>query len=205
MNYSALAIVSIVVLAALALLFRDDHDRNYEKNGKPRPAPPAPAARQQAAVRTEAAPARTKPARKHPTPLPERELTWTYLYSLEYDAGLPRETMCTQIAGPWFYCTSSDAGPVNGTIRAEPANPEDPRAQMVVRADGKKLGYLPRYALDRYETFNEGNRVCPFAGRIVLGRRGYIRGDIMIALPESRDFVKEKLTEFLEPVGNRPV
>lgn len=69
---------------------------------------------------------------------------------------------------------------------------------MVIRADGKKLGYIPHAALDEYEDFNEDDLTCPFAGRIKITRQGYIWADILVALPESMEFVLEELTAYVE-------
>ena len=103
-----------------------------------------------------------------------------------------------QITGMRYYCHLEDLGPINGTVRPEPDNPHDPRAQVVIRSDGKKLGYIPRFALDEYEDFNEYGHVCPFAGLVKVDHNGYMHADILVALPESMDFVKEELTDYLE-------
>ena len=124
--------------------------------------------------------------------------SWSYLYSLTYDEGLSGETMRTEIAGMRYYCAFADEGLVNGIVQPEPENPHDPRAQVVIRADGKKLGYIPRYALEEYENFNVDNLVCPFAGRVTVDNKGYMRADILVALPESREFVKDALSAFVE-------
>ena len=61
-----------------------------------------------------------------------------------------RKTMEAEIAGLRYYCSLVDIGPIRGEVRAEPDNAHDPRAQAVVRADGKLLGYIPRAALDEH-------------------------------------------------------
>ena len=127
----------------------------------------------------------------------ERPLSWTYLYSLKFDDSLAEETMRTEITGMRYYCSFADVGLVNGIVQPEPENPHDPRAQMVIRADGKKLGYIPRYALDEYWSVTGGHLVCPFAGRITVDSKGYMRADIAVALPANRGFVKEKLSDFI--------
>ena len=128
----------------------------------------------------------------------ERPLSWSYLSSLDYDEDIDGDTMETEITGMRYYCSFSDVGPVNGIVRPEPGNPNDPRAHVVIRADGKKLGYIPRTALDEYADFNEDDLTCPFAGRIKITRQGYIWADILVALPESLEFVKAELTEFVD-------
>lgn len=156
----------------------------------PKPLEPAPVVKPVAA--RPAAP--TAPSRF----VSERPLSWTYLYSLQYDESLPSRTMRTEIAGMRYYCAFADIGLVNGIVRPEPGNPHDPRARLVLRADGKKLGYIPRFALDEYENFNDGDLVCPFAGRIRVDSKGYMRADILVALPQSRETVKEELSSFTE-------
>lgn len=106
--------------------------------------------------------------------------------------------METEITGMRYYCTMADVGLVNGTVRPEPGNPHDVRAQVVIRADGKKLGYIPRRDLDEYEDFNDDDLVCPFAGEVKVDPNGYMHANILVALPESLKFVKEELTEYLK-------
>ena len=193
-------ILAAVVLFLLVVIFRDDNDGHYNKRGetrrpailppeqpkKPKPAQQAPRPKQPVSLKSEAQSA------------PKRLLTWTFLYNLKYNGTIVGDTMETEITGLQYYCSPSDLGPVNGTIWHEPNNPKDPRARVVIRDDGKKLGYLPRYALNEYEAFNDKNLVCPFAGRIRVDQRGFLRADIRVALPESREFVKEKLSEYLD-------
>jgi hypothetical protein len=182
----------IIFFAAIAFaLYLIFHD-NQEGEGKPsgrttlyRPETPAPS-------RTPSRTPTPTPAVKPPV-VPNRGLSWTYLYNLKYDDRLSGDVMETQITGMRYYCGLADVGPVNGIIRPEPTNPHDPRAQMVVRADGKKLGYIPRYALPEYEDFNPDNHVCPFVGQVTVDRKGYMNADIFVALPKSREFVKEEL------------
>ena len=157
----------------------------------PKPLEPAPAIKPVAA--RPAAP--TAPNRN----VAERPLSWSYLNTLDYDEDIEGDTMETEITGMRYYCSFADIGPVNGIVRPEPGNPQDPRAQVVIRADGKKLGYIPRTALDDYEDFNGDNLVCPFAGRIKITRQGYIWAEILVALPESLEFVKAELTEYVNP------
>ena len=133
-----------------------------------------------------------------PLAVPQRELSWSYLYTLEYDDGIVADVLETEIAGMRYYCGLADLGPVNGVVKPEPDNPHDPRAQVVIRADGKKLGYLPRTSLNVYGEFNPDKRVCPFAGRVKVTRQGYIWAEILVALPLSRDFVKDQLSAYLE-------
>lgn len=178
-------ILALAILLVLAVFFHNDHDRSYDKRGD--------------AAHTYH-PEVQAPARSRPTPKPavEQTLSWTYLYALEYDGRLVADTMDAEVTGMRYYCKPSEIGPVNGIIQPEPANPHDHRAQAVIRADGKKIGYLPRYALDEYESFNKGNLICPFAGRVTVDGKGYMQGVIRIALPLSREFAKKELSGFLE-------
>ena len=135
------------------------------------------------------------PARREPA---ERELSWSYLYKLEYDESLVGDVMETEVTGMRHYCSLADLGPVNGIIQPEPENPHDPSAQVVIRADGKKLGYIARNTLPEYQNFNPTNAVCPFAGHVKVTRQGYIWADILVAIPMDRDYVKEELTAYMD-------
>ncbi len=136
--------------------------------------------------------------------VPERSLSWGYLSSLEYDEGCgwgvgpDMDTMRTEITGMRYHCSLSDVGPVNGFVKPEPENEHDPNAQVVVRADGKVLGYIPRTALPEYGDFNRRGLTCPFAGYVKVSRQGYLWADILVALPTDRDFVESALTSYLE-------
>lgn len=193
-----IAILIAATVFALVLIFRDDHDKTYDRRGdsgrKYRPETKPPVITRREPVKQEPV---DKTAVRRP-PVPERNLSWSFLSSLEYDDLIIGDTLETEITGMRYYCTLADVGPVNGTVRPEPDNPHDPRAQVVIRSDGKKLGYIPRYALDDYEDFNEDGLVCPFAGVVKVDPNGYIHADILVALPESMDFVKEELTDYIE-------
>ena len=97
-----------------------------------------------------------------------------------------------------YHCSLADVGPVNGFVKPEPDNPHDPEAQVVVRADGKVLGYIPKVALPEYANFNRRGMTCPFAGYVKVSHQGYLWADILVALPTGRDFVKSALTAYLE-------
>lgn len=204
-------ILAAAFLFAIFVLFRDDHDEfsgSYNKDDgtkRKRFASQKPTAlnnplpRQQTAVQP-----RDKTAVRTPDKILrdyERALrptlSWSYLYRLEYDEDLEQDTMETEIVGMNYYISESDIGPVNGIVKPEPGNPHDHRAQVVIRSDGKKLGYLPRHSHDEYELFNMDGIVCPFAGEIIMDKNGFFHADILIALPESRDFVKEELSDYL--------
>ena len=166
----------------------------------PKPLEPAPRVVKPAAARTAMPTVPVAPAAA--SSAPERKLSWTYLYDLEYDEDVIGDTLETEITGMRYYCSLADLGPVNGVVQPEPENPHDPHAQVVIRADGKKLGYIPKNALPEYEDFNPDDLVCPFAGHVKVTRQGYMWADILVALPESRDFVKEELTAYLVEAGD---
>lgn len=80
----------------------------------------------------------------------------------------------------------------------EPENSHDPQAQVVIRSDGKKLGYIARNTLPQYQSFNPTNAVCPFAGHVKVTRQGYIWAEILVATPADRDYVKEELSAYVD-------
>ena len=127
-------------------------------------------------------------------------MSWAYLSSLDYDEDIEGDTFDTEITGMRYYCSFADVGPVNGIVKPEPENPHDPRAHVVLRADGKKLGYIPRGALDDYEAFNGDDLVCPFAGRVMVTRQGSLWADILVALPESLEFVRGELSAYVDSI-----
>ena len=196
-------LVVFLVIIGLVILLSNDHDRSYDKKERRMTLPPeVPKPKPQPQPKPEPAPKpqpqpQPKP-KEPPKEEPQRTLTWTYLYGLDYDGSLPEETMETEVTGMRYYCSLADVGPVNGIIRPEPDNPHDPRAQVVIRADGKQLGYIPRYALDEYENFNDHNVVCPFAGTVSVDNKGYMMAFILVTLPVSREFVKEELTGYMD-------
>lgn len=176
----------------------------------PRPLEPAPRPRVVEPQPNVAQPRPARPARPlAPTVDPfatgrERSLSWGYLSSLEYDEGCgwgvgpDMDTMRTEITGMRYHCTLADVGPVNGFVKPEPENEHDPNAQVVVRADGKVLGYIPKVALPEYANFNRRGMTCPFAGYVKVSRQGYLWADILVALPTNRSFVESALTAYLE-------
>ncbi len=179
-------LLTALFIFIMIFIFRDDDEGNYNRkeNGKPKNK------------------SGHLPKRKtyQPAILPityqEPPLSWGYLDSLKYDKDLLDEVMETEIVGLRYYCMPSDRGLVNGTVRPEPDNPHDPRAQVVIRADGKKLGYLPMKSHDEYEDFNYTNCICPFAGEITIDKKGYMHAEILVALPQSKFFVKERLATY---------
>ena len=181
-------ILIAAVVFALFVILRDNNDgAAYNKKEE--------SGRSAAILPTE----QMKPAKaKASAANAEKGLSWSYLYYLDYYSDLRADLMETEVTGMRYYCSLADVGLVNGTVSPEPNNPHDPRAQVVIRADGKKLGYIPRTALRGYEEFNPRNLVCPFVGRVSVDRQGYMKADIMVALPVSRDWVKKQLSDSIK-------
>ena len=151
-------ILAAVVFVVLVLIFRDDHDRRYDqRSGSERQ------------YHAEKQTPRQAPAQAS-APRPEPRTN-------------ARKTMESEIAGLRYYCSLVDIGPISGVVRAEPDNAHDPRAQAVVRADGKLLGYIPRAALDEFEAFNPKNLPCPFTGRITVDTSNHLYGTLHITQP----------------------
>lgn len=210
--------IAIIVLALYLILHdrgegegksRRTQNRTGYRPEQPGPVPQTPVVpKTQAPVSPAPKPLEPAPAIKPVAPRPaaptvrtlnimERPLSWEYLSTLDYDEDIDGDTMEAEIAGMKHYCTLADLGPVNGIIKPEPENPHDPRAHVVLRADGKKLGYIPRSMLDDFEDFNGDDLVCPFAGQIKATPQGFLWADILIALPESLEYVLEELTEYV--------
>lgn len=126
------------------------------------------------------------------------EIDLSFLDTLTYYGDLEEETDTFDIAGLRYHCTAHDCGKVVGIVKPDPSNAHDPRAQAVVRADGKLLGYIPRAQLDWYEDFNEQNVPCPFVGEIELDRAdARLVAEIKVILPSSRTFVEEEIQDEL--------
>ena len=274
------AILGIIVVVALVLIFRDDHDDSYNKNEKSyrRPEPPKPQANAQPGQsrpyqRTEAESApkveRPKTEKKAAGPslkeqilgeieaaiqsarkdlgepmsmvreamdaaktaldgaMKEAQKGWTasgasdideqeqpepeeedwedeeevdlsFLDKLDYSEDLEENSETFDIAGLRYHCTVHDCGKIVGIVRPEPSNVHDPRAQAVIRSDGKLLGYIPRTQLDWYEDFNEENLECPFVGEIELDRgSARLIAEIKVIMPVSREYVEEEIEDEL--------
>ena len=181
-------ILIAAVVFVLFVILRKDDDGVYNRRSAGRDAKPSAVLPEQVHFQQKAEAKQEK----------EGTLSWSYLYFLDYYADLGSDLMQAKVTGMRYYCSLADVGVVNGTVRPEPENPHDPRAQVVIRADGKKLGYIPRTELQGYEEFNPRNLVCPFAGRVSVDSQGYMKADIMVVLPVSRDFVKKQLSDYME-------
>ena len=199
------AILGIIVIVALFLIFRDDHDDSYNKSEKPRPmAQPIKAQiieEVQAAV-TEAKKDWNLPEAKQVDdeefPDDDEELDLSFLDNIDYSEDLEENTETFDITGLRYHCTVHDCGKIVGIVKPEPSNVHDPRAQAVYRNDGKLLGYIPRTQQDWYEDFNEENVPCPFVGEIELDRSSArLIAEIKVIIPSSREYVEEEIKDEL--------
>lgn len=239
------AILGIIVVVALFLIFRDDHDSSYnnsynkkekgtkEKGPKAEKKASGASLRDQLLGEIEAAIQDAKEGMKEPMSLVkeamdeaksainsamrEAQKGWTttgspdideqmqpdpeepdlsFLDTLDYDENLKENTETFDIWGLRYHCTVYDCGPIVGIVKPEPSNAHDPKAQAVIRADGKLLGYIPRTQMNWYEDFNEGLIPCPFVGKLEEDSSGLV-AEIKVILPVSRDYVQEEIEQGL--------
>ena len=191
------AIIIIATVVALFLIFRDDHNSDYNKSEKgyrkssgtsssaPKPNPLKSEIEKEETVEEE-------PEEEEEEE--EEEVDLSFLDKIDYYEDLEENTETFDITGLRYYCTVHDCGKIVGIVKPELSNTHDPRAQAVIRNDGKLLGYIPRTQQDWYEDFNEQNVVCPFVGEIELDRsNGSLIAEIKVIIPSSRDFVEEQI------------
>lgn len=207
------AIIIIATVVALFLIFRDDHNSDYNKSekgyrkssGNPRATTASPTPRPnplkteiEKAIK-EAQNTWTPPVQEEveePLEEDEEEVDLSFLDKIDYYEDLEENTETFDITGLRYYCTVHDCGKIIGIVKPEPSNTHDPRAQAVIRNDGKLLGYIPRTQQDWYEDFNEQNVVCPFVGEIELDRsNASMIAEIKVIIPSSREFVEEQIEE----------
>lgn len=205
-----------VVLVALFLIFRDDHDKSYNKNEHSSPKPPQhkpeppssvfPSVKQSAHYAHDVAEEFEKDVEERGEYGSEQEEDYdeeethfdlSFLLSLDYDEDLDENTETFDITGLRYHCTEKDCGPIVGYVKPDPSNVHDVRAQAVIRSDGKLLGYIPRPQLDDYEDFNEDDVVCPFVGEIEQDGRGWLIGEIKAIIPTSIEFVRDEIEDGL--------
>ena len=127
---------------------------------------------------------------------PEEEADLAFLDTLDYYEDLAENAETFDIAGLRYHCTVKDCGRIVGIVKPEPSNVHDSRAQAVIRADGKLLGYIPRTQQDWYEEFNEANVDCPFVGEIEIDpSTASLIAEIKVIIPVSREFVQEEIED----------
>lgn len=196
------AIIIIVTVVALFLIFRDDHDSNYNKSEKGYRKSSSPASKP-SPLKNEIDNAIkdiqstwTPPIQEEVEEVEEEDdedLDLSFLDNLEYFEDLEENTETFDINGLRYYCTVHDCGKIVGIVRPEPSNTHDPRAQAVIRNDGKLLGYIPRTQQDWYEDFNEQNVICPFVGEIEVDHQGWMQAEIKVIIPTSREYVEQEI------------
>ena len=219
------AILDIIVVVALFLIFRDDHDDSYNKSekgqrkaqqtrsfshtqGQAQPMKASgPSLKEQILGEIEQAineaqkgwnATGTQTDVDEQFPDEEEGLDLSFLDNIDYSDDLEENTETFDITGLRYHCTVHDVGKIVGIVKPEPSNVHDPRAQAVYRNDGKLLGYIPRTQLDWYEDFNEENVPCPFVGEIELDRSSArLIAEIKIIIPSSREYVEEEIKDEL--------
>ena len=200
------AILGIVVVVALFLIFRDDHDDSYNRKEtsyrqpeKPKVQTPTQPQVQIPTYTPKPTPV-VKPVPKVVVPEPnvEEEVDLSFLDKIDYSEDLEENTETFDITGLRYHCTVKDCGKIVGYVKPEPSNVHDARAQAVIRSDGKLLGYIPRTQLDWYEDFNEQNVPCPFVGEIELDRgSARLIAEIKVIIPTSKEFVENEIVDEL--------
>ncbi len=219
------AILGIIVVVALFLIFRDDHDDSYNKSekgqrkaqqtrsfshtqGQSQPMKASgPSLKEQILGEIEQAineaqkgwnTTGTQTDVDEQFPDDDEELDLSFLDNIDYSDDLEENTETFDITGLRYHCTVHDCGKIVGIVKPEPSNVHDPRAQAVYRNDGKLLGYIPRTQLDWYEDFNEENVPCPFVGEIELDRSSArLIAEIKVIIPSSREYVEEEIKDEL--------
>ena len=218
------AILGIIVVVALFLIFRDDHDDSYNKSekgqwkaqqtrsfshtqGQAQPMKASgPSLKEQILGEIEQAineaqkgwnTTGTQTDVDEQFPDEDEELDLSFLDDIDYSDDLEENTETFDITGLRYHCTVHDVGKIVGVVKPEPSNVHDPRAQAVYRNDGKLLGYIPRTQLDWYEGFNEENVPCPFVGEIEVDGRGWLIAEIKVIIPSSREYVEEEIEDEL--------
>ena len=219
------AILGIIVVVALFLIFRDDHDDSYNKSekgqrkaqqtrsfshtqGQAQPMKASgPSLKEQILGEIEQAineaqkgwnATGTQTDVDEQFPDEEEGLDLSFLDNIDYSDDLEENTETFDITGLRYHCTVHDVGKIVGIVKPEPSNVHDPRAQAVYRNDGKLLGYIPRTQLDWYEDFNEENVPCPFVGEIELDRSSArLIAEIKVIIPSSREYVEEEIKDEL--------
>jgi hypothetical protein len=203
------AIIIIATVVALFLIFRDDHNSDYNKSEKgyrkssgttssstttPRPNP----LKSEIEKAIKEAKSTWAPAQEEEPEEEEEEFDLSFLDKIGYYEDLEENTETFDISGLRYYCTVHDCGKIVGIVKPEPSNTHDPRAQAVIRSDGKLLGYIPRTQQDWYEDFNEQNVVCPFVGEIELDRsNASLIAEIKVIIPSSREYAREQIEDEL--------
>lgn len=202
-------VVIAVVLFALYLIFKDDHDRSYNqtkynKKEKSAPQPPVvqkpvqevkPVTQEQKVVPPREEPPVEEPTEEEPQ---EEELDLSFLDTLDYYEFLDENTETFDIDEVQDFCNLYDAGTIVGVVKPETWSliPR-PGAKAIFDHEGGRLGFIPSTQLKWFNEFNQQEVVCPFVGRIDIDRNGGLVGEIKAIIPTSREFVEKEIRDGL--------
>ncbi len=202
-------VVIAVVLFALYLIFKDDHDRSYNqtkynKKEKSAPQPPVvqkpvqevkPVTQEQKVVPPREEPPVEEPTEEEPQ---EEELDLSFLDTLDYYEFLDENTETFDIDEVQDFCNLYDAGTIVGVVKPETWSliPR-PGAKAIFDHEGGRLGFIPSTQLKWFNEFNQQEVVCPFVGRIDIDENGGLVGEIKAIIPTSREFVEKEIREGL--------
>ncbi len=198
-------VVIAVVLFALYLIFKDDHDRSYNqtkynKKEKSAPQPPVvqkpvqevkPVTQEQKVVPPREEPPVEEPTEEEPQ---EEELDLSFLDTLDYYEFLDENTETFDIDEVQDFCNLYDAGTIVGVVKPETWSliPR-PGAKAIFDHEGGRLGFIPSTQLKWFNEFNQQEVVCPFVGRIDIDENGGLVGEIKAIIPTSREFVEKEI------------
>lgn len=207
-------VVIAVVLFALYLIFKDDHDRSYNqtkynKKEKSAPQPPVvqkpvrevmPVTQEQKVVPPREEPPVEEPTEEEPQEEEpqEEELDLSFLDTLDYYEFLDENTETFDIDEVQDFCNLYDAGTIVGVVKPETWSliPR-PGAKAIFDHEGGRLGFIPSTQLKWFNEFNQQEVVCPFVGRIDIDENGCLVGEIKAIIPTSREFVEKEIREGL--------
>ncbi|MBP5636698.1 MAG: hypothetical protein J6X25_04185 [Bacteroidales bacterium] len=203
-------VVIAVVLFALYLIFKDDHDRSYNqtkynKKEKSAPQPPVvqkpvqevkPVTQEQKVVPPREEPPVEESTEEEPQ---EEELDLSFLDTLDYYEFLDENTETFDIDEVQDFCNLYDAGTIVGVVKPETWSliPR-PGAKAIFDHEGGRLGFIPSTQLKWFNEFNQQEVVCPFVGRIDIDENGGLVGEIKAIIPTSREFVEKEIREGLQ-------
>lgn len=198
-------VVIAVVLFALYLIFKDDHDRSYNQtkyNKKEKSAPQLPVVQKPVqevkpvTQEQKVVPPREEPPVEEPTEEEpqEEELDLSFLDTLDYYEFLDENTETFDIDEVQDFCNLYDAGTIVGVVKPETWSliPR-PGAKAIFDHEGGRLGFIPPTQLKWFNEFNQQEVVCPFVGRIDIDENGGLVGEIKAIIPTSREFVEKEI------------
>lgn len=128
------------------------------------------------------------------------QIDLSFLDDLVFYSNLKEKYDDFDIVGIHYHYPDKSNHTIVGTISPEPSNVHDSRAQVVVRSDGQKVGYIPRAQQSRYEAFNKRNVICPFVGTIKVNSRGDMVALITAILPVDKERVRKAIEDKLKRI-----